>query len=192
MKLLRYIIFVSILGSVFIIVYRQSDEKGLRRWWRCFKMAVIFAAIAAGLIPNSVEASEPYVPNNSPSTERVVKSNSGTFVRGGFKSDPDFKQYRVVSRIKENRALIEEAETMGRDQKAQRQSNSLINQMALGNENLGKGGKKLSGCKDVYYHRSGRARLFYRMNHEDKTIEILAKSSKKNQQVVIDILRKIY
>jgi len=83
-------------------------------------MSILIAATLAGLIPNSVEASKTYVVNNSPSIERVVKSNSGIFVRGGFKSDPDFKQYRVVSRINKSRALIEEAETMGQDQKAQR------------------------------------------------------------------------
>jgi len=64
--------------------------------------------------------------------------------------------------------------------------------MALGNENPGKGSKKLPGCKDVYYLRDARARVFYRINYEDKTVEILAKSTKKNEQVVIDILRKIY
>lgn len=53
--------------------------------------------------------------------------------------------------------------------------------MALGNENPGKGSKKLPGCKDVYYLRGARARVFYRINYEDKTVEILAKSTKKNE-----------
>ena len=40
------------------------------------------AAIAAGLIPNSVEASEPYLPDNLPSTSIVRTVQS---IRAGFK-----------------------------------------------------------------------------------------------------------
>jgi len=77
MKLLKFITFLSILGSIFIVIYRQSDEKGLRTWWKSFKIAVLVAAIAAGLIPNRVEASEPYVSNNQFSIERVLKISGG-------------------------------------------------------------------------------------------------------------------
>ena len=53
MKIIKYIIFLSVLGGIFLIVYRNSDSKGLRRWWASLKMAAFMAAILAGLIPNS-------------------------------------------------------------------------------------------------------------------------------------------
>lgn len=63
MKILRYIIFLSILSCIFLVIYRQSDKKGFRRWWMSFKVAVVIAASLAGLIPNPVEATYPYSTN---------------------------------------------------------------------------------------------------------------------------------
>jgi len=56
MKLFKFIFFLSILGSIFLVIYTQSDDKSLRRWWRSFKIAVLLAAIATGLIPYNAEA----------------------------------------------------------------------------------------------------------------------------------------
>ena len=83
---MRYIIFLSILSGIFFVIYRQSDKKGFRKWYTSFRMAAFIAAILAGLIPNPVEASETYIPSNSPSIsiERVVDT-----LRGGFKPDPN-------------------------------------------------------------------------------------------------------
>jgi hypothetical protein len=58
MKVLRYLIFLSILSGTFFVIYRQSDDKGFRRWWISFKMAVIIAASTAGLGSESVEPKE--------------------------------------------------------------------------------------------------------------------------------------
>ena len=95
-KILRYLIFISILSSIFFLIYRQSDQKGFRKWLISFRMAAFIAAILAALIPNPVEASETYRPSNSPSTsiEWVVD----TF-RGGVKPDPN-QGKEIVYRIK--------------------------------------------------------------------------------------------
>jgi len=74
MKILRYLIFLSILSSLFFVIYQQSDQKGFRRWLISFKAAVLFAASAAGLIPLNTEAIEPHVSNNSPSIERTLSN----------------------------------------------------------------------------------------------------------------------
>ena len=71
MKILRYIIFLSILSGLFFVIYRQSDEKGFRKWWTSLKIAVIMAAILAGLIPASTEAIEPSRNNNQVYQERL-------------------------------------------------------------------------------------------------------------------------
>ena len=74
---LKYIIFLSILGGIFLILYRNSDRKGLRRYWISFKMAVFISLILAGLIPSSTEAVEPSGPNQNPSIERLHLGKSG-------------------------------------------------------------------------------------------------------------------
>ena len=74
MKILKYIVFLSILSGIFLVIYRQSDKKGFRRWWISFKMAAFIAATLASLITPSTEVIETYVPNNSPSTETVLSN----------------------------------------------------------------------------------------------------------------------
>ena len=72
MKILRYLIFFSILSGIFFVIYRQSDEKGFRKWWISFKIAVIIAASAAGLISANTEAIEPPGNNNQVYQERLL------------------------------------------------------------------------------------------------------------------------
>ena len=306
MKVLKYIIFLSILSGIFFLIYRQSDDKGFRKWWTSLRMAVLIAAILAGLIPNRVEAIEPRVSNNSPSIETVLSnqeldsldnpnsriilvktgdsspsvpispgrgqpshfpttpsrpSRSATGVTpyvnpyrvppkvvnqgpglgaaanpagagngGGANWDdqspvPKKEQLQesktfdydyglngpkkkkqsaeqceldenvkdakieIVYRIKENPALVREAERAGRDQDAQRSLNNLVEQLSLGNRNPGIGTENV--FKDVYELRGkNRARVYYR--EVDGKIEILGKSVKNNQQKVINILKKMY
>lgn len=95
----------------------------------------------------------------------------------------------IVYRIKENPALVREAERAGRDQDAQRSLNNLVEQLSLGNRNPGIGTENV--FKDIYELRGkNRARVYYR--EVDGKIEILAKSVKSNQQKVINILKKMY
>ena len=95
----------------------------------------------------------------------------------------------IVYRIKENPALVREAQRSGRDQDAQRSLNNLVEQLASGNPNPGIGTEHV--FKDVYELRGkNRARVYYR--EVDGKIEILAKSVKSNQQKVINILKKMY
>ena len=72
MKILKYIIFLSILTGIFFLIYRQSDQKGLRKLWISFKIAVLVAAIVAGLIPTNTEAIEPAGNNNQVYQERLL------------------------------------------------------------------------------------------------------------------------
>ena len=72
MRILKHIIFISILSGIFVLIYRQSDEKGFRRWWISFKPAVLTAAIAAGLIPFNTEAIESPGNNNQVYQERLL------------------------------------------------------------------------------------------------------------------------
>ena len=93
----------------------------------------------------------------------------------------------IVYRIKENPALVREAQRAGRDQDAQRSLNNLVDQLSLGNRNPGIGTENV--FKDVYELRGkNRARVYYR--EVDGKIEILGKSVKSNQQKVINILKK--
>ena len=95
----------------------------------------------------------------------------------------------IVYRIKEDSRLIGEAESAGKDQDAQRYSNSLIEQLSLGNRNLRIGTQHL--FKDVYELRGkNRARVYYHKG--DGKIEILGKLLKSNQDRVINLLKEKY
>ena len=54
------------------LIYRQSDQKGLRKLWTSFKIAVSIAAIVAGLIPLNTEAIESPGNNNPVYQERLL------------------------------------------------------------------------------------------------------------------------
>jgi putative component of toxin-antitoxin plasmid stabilization module len=187
MKILRYLIFLSILSGIFFVIYRQSDKKGFRKWWISFRMAAFIAAILAGLIPNPVEASETYIPSNSSSIsiERVVDT-----LRGGFKPDPN-QGKGIVYRIKEDAGLVRAAQEACKNADVQKDVNHLEEQLAKGNENPGIGRKPI--CKGVIEHRGKNGGRLY-VRESDDVIEILAKSGKKksNQQFVINRLKEIY
>lgn len=96
----------------------------------------------------------------------------------------------IVYRIKENPALIREAERMGKDQAAQKDVNNLIEQLSLGNDNPGIGNRRVKGLKNVSEARGrNEGRVYYR--EKDGKIEILAKSNKDNQNKVLGILKKM-
>jgi hypothetical protein len=96
---------------------------------------------------------------------------------------------RIISKISDNSALVKEAEKMSSNQRIQQEANHLIEELLQGNTNPGLGSKNL--FKDVSYLRGRNgARVFYR--NVDGTIEILGKSSKANEQKVIDILNDMY
>ena len=295
MKIFGYLIFLSILSGIFVLIYRQSDEKGFRRWWISFKIAVLTAAIAAGLIPLNTEAIESLGNNNQVYQERLLSDQKVSLVKTGDSSpsvptspgrgqpsnfptppaggrpsrpvyvpkyrtapkvvpgpglgaganpagggggdgaaefdddqcpapnkeqskesktydydyrskDPKKKKQsaeqceldenvkdvkvEIVYRIKKNPALVREAETMGKDQAAQKDVNNLIEQLSLGNDNPGIGNRRVKGLKNVSEARGrNEGRVYFRK--KDGKIEILAKSNKDNQNKVIGILQKM-
>ncbi len=86
MKILRYLIFLSILSSIFFVIYQQSDQKGFRRWLISFKAADLFAASAAGLIPLNTEAIESPGNNNQVYQERLLSDQKVILVKTGDSS----------------------------------------------------------------------------------------------------------
>ena len=280
MKILKYVIFLSILSGIFFVVYHQSNKKGFGRVLMSLRMAAVIAAILAGLIPASTEAIEPFVNNNQVVHEKVIgdrelnlleqndqqvilaksennpispPTNRGpsnfptqpsanrpsrpatgtnphiyrtppkfddqysvpkkeqlqeskTFDYDYRSNDPKKKKQsaeqceldenvkdakiEIVYKIKENPALVREAERMGKDLVAQKDVNHLIEQLSLGNQNPGIGNQRIKGLKNVSEAR-GRSggRVYFR--EKDGKIEILAKSNKDNQNKVIGILQKM-
>jgi putative component of toxin-antitoxin plasmid stabilization module len=150
-------------------------------------MAAFIAAILSGLIPNPVEASETYIPSNSPSIsiERVVDT-----LRGGFKPDPN-QVKGIVYRIKEDDGLVRAAQEACKNADVQKDVNHLEEQLAKENQNPGIGSKPI--CKGVTEHQGKNGGRLY-VRESDDVIEILAKSGKKksNQQFVINRLTEIY
>lgn len=112
-----------------------------------------------------------------------------TYVRF-FKISENDAKIEIVYRIKENPALVREAERMGKDQAAHEDVNNVIEQLALRNDNPGIGNRRVKGLKNVS-EAQGRneGRVYFR--EKDGKLEILAKSNKDNQNKVIGILQKM-
>jgi len=73
MKRVRYLIFLSILRSIFVMVYRHSDDKSFVKWLASFKSAINISVILANLIPNQASAVDLDINNNQPLLEKIVK-----------------------------------------------------------------------------------------------------------------------
>jgi hypothetical protein len=74
MKLLKFVIFLSSLASIFILVYRNSDNKGLRRLRISFRTAIVIASSLASLSSKGAEATEFSVSNSQVVHERLVSN----------------------------------------------------------------------------------------------------------------------
>lgn len=99
--------------------------------------------------------------------------------------------FEIVSRINKDTQLIKYAEKAGKNQRLQKELNDMSEKLRLGNEQCGKGRRTLfRNVKELRGYEGGQ--LYYRM--VDGKIEILAKSSKvrREQQKVIDILKRKY
>ena len=95
----------------------------------------------------------------------------------------------VRSLIKNNKTLIKEAEKTGADSIVQNEINDLVRKFLSGNPNPGVGTKHLfNGIYELRGRNGGRA--YYRIN--DGAFEILGKSSKNNQDEVINIINRMY
>ena len=99
-------------------------------------------------------------------------------------------QAAVTSRISEDPALVREAEEAGDDSLVQRDLNNLQVQLANGNMNPRLGNKRT--FRNRYYLRQRKKwrQALFRIVGEN--IEIVGKSSKANEQRVIDRLRELY
>nr|QYB18974.1 hypothetical protein [Climaconeis cf. scalaris]QYB19179.1 hypothetical protein [Climaconeis cf. scalaris] len=101
------------------------------------------------------------------------------------------KKLKIINRIKENSLLTKEAKWSARNQDAQKSFDKLIKQLSLGNTHPGKGRKYLfNGVLEA--RGSAGARIYYKYNQRENTLEILAKSVKANQNKVVKTLRELY
>ena len=98
-------------------------------------------------------------------------------------------KYYVNSRIDEDSFLIRETEKAMKDKKLQAEANHLLNEYLKGNSNPGSGNNYL--FNGVFELRSKNGARVY-LRTEGDTVEILAKSDKKNQAKVIERLEEIY
>ncbi|MCG6495518.1 hypothetical protein [Kitasatospora sp. A2-31] len=96
----------------------------------------------------------------------------------------------MTSVILQDTLLTDEAQAAGKNQKVQRDLDSLFKQLAADNMNPGKGTKALTGTDISYARGQNGGRVFFR--NVDGGIEIVGKSSKGNEPKVIGRLMKLY
>lgn len=71
MKILKYLVFLSILTRIFFVIYRQSDKERLGQVAIFSKIAGSVEVFTAELIFNLVEEIEPSMNNNKVNHERL-------------------------------------------------------------------------------------------------------------------------
>ncbi|MGZ7442370.1 polymorphic toxin-type HINT domain-containing protein [Paenibacillus sp. TH7-28] len=95
----------------------------------------------------------------------------------------------VISNIKDKR-LVKAAEKMGENKRIQSEADALVTRLQQGNTNPGKGNNSL-GFGGIHELRGDNgARVYFR--NTSNGVEIVAKSSKANQDEVIRVLRDLY
>lgn len=72
MRIFKYITFLSILCGIFFVIYRKSKEKGFRRWWNSFKVAVVSSAVASDLIDINPESGKTFGNNSFQNNNQQV------------------------------------------------------------------------------------------------------------------------
>jgi hypothetical protein len=99
---------------------------------------------------------------------------------------------QVVSIIERSSRLEEYAKDANEKYPAEMQK--LRDDLGSGHFKSGRGSRKMPGSKTIYYMRSGqKVRLYYRYSKtEERTVEIVAETSKNNQPKTIKLLKKMY
>lgn len=98
----------------------------------------------------------------------------------------------LTSSIKNDKRLVKLAEKAGENKGAQEGIAAMTDQIKKGNLDPGIGTHDVSGTKAIQEarHRNG-GRLYFRKTG-DKSVEIVAKSDKANQDKVISVLQELY
>jgi hypothetical protein len=100
--------------------------------------------------------------------------------------------FRITSSIKNDAALVRAAEKAANNETVQRGLDALTAQLEKGNLNAGLGTKAIQGTSGIIELRgAGGARLYIRQVGAN-AYDIVAKSSKANQRVVIQQLQRLY
>jgi hypothetical protein len=74
MIIYKLIVFLSILVSIFLIVYLNSDNKGLRRLWISFRTTIVIAGSLTSLSSEIAEATQLSGSNSQIVNERLVSN----------------------------------------------------------------------------------------------------------------------
>ena len=195
MKTLRYIIFISILSSIFLVIYRQSDKKGLNRLWVSIRIAVFLAAIQAGLIPGRVQASENDFPNNSSLTPI---EGTATSLRAGFISMNQryLKSHKIDKILFESDSKIQKEynKLVKSNESLKKKFDALEKNLSQGHFSSGREKGFQQWSNNIYYvgSKGDGARRYYKFVPDKFEVEILAYSTKGKQTSITKRMKRLY
>ena len=102
-----------------------------------------------------------------------------------------YNEYRVYKKMSSKLEKI--SEKCRKNEDVDSALNKMESDLKEKNFESGRGSKKLTGTKTIYYMRSGGpARMFYRYTEENNAIEIVAECDKNSEEKVIKNLKKNY
>ena len=171
------------------------DSKGLVRYWISFRLAVVIAAILAGLIPNPVQASENDFPNNSSLTpiEQSVKS-----LRAGFTSMNEryLKPHKIDKTVfaSDEKLSKEYDKLVKSNQSLKKKFDGLEKKISQGHFSSGREKGFQQWSKNIYYvgSKGDGARVYYKFVPDKFKVEILAYSNKSKQTAITKRMERLY
>jgi mRNA-degrading endonuclease RelE of RelBE toxin-antitoxin system len=103
-----------------------------------------------------------------------------------------YNEYKVYSEM--SRTLSKVSKKVRKNEDTSKGLDKLQEQLKNGELHAGRGAKKLSGTKTIFYMRSGgEARLFFKYSEDEEgTVKVIGESDKDTETKVIDNLKKNY
>ena len=103
-----------------------------------------------------------------------------------------YNEYKVYSEM--SSTLSKVSKKVRKDEDTRKGLDKLKEQLKDGELHAGRGAKKVTGTKTIFYMRSGgEARLFFKYSKQEKgAVEVVAESDKDNETRVINNLKKNY
>ena len=159
------------------------------------RIALLLAAIQAGLIPIRVQASENYFPNNLSLTpiERTVKA-----LRPDFTSmnQPYLKPHKINQTIfkSDNKIQKEYNRLVHSNKPLKKKFDALEKNLSQGHFNSGREKGFQQWSNNIYYVSSVEdgARIYYKFVPDKFEVEILAYSNKAKQTTMTKRMERLY
>ena len=160
------------------------------------KFAIFFPFLPCPIIPNApffpVEGFSPQqiVRNIRDRAESAVAEKLAPLAQAADECQEAYNEYKISNEM--SSTLSKVSKKVRKDKETNNSLDKLEEQLKSSEFHAGRGAKKLTGTKTVFYMRAGnKARLFFIYSVEERgAVEKIGESNKAEEQAVIDNIKK--